>query len=142
MKQKEGSQEKRTERQERVRKESKRKSGTGGLAQTGIWREEEDELGGGDEGGQRTGDSQGFWGRLLGGKGAQLTESREASLGAQRVKQPPAAAPSLGREDAPEKGMAPHSSVLAWRWTEEPGGLQSVGSQRVGHDWATDTFTS
>ena len=35
--------------------------------------------------------------------------------------------------------MAPHSSALAWRipWTEEPGGLQSVGSQRVGHDWAT-----
>ena len=35
--------------------------------------------------------------------------------------------------------MAPHSSILAWRipWTEEPGGLQSMGSQRVGHDWAT-----
>ena len=40
-----------------------------------------------------------------------------------------------------EKEMATHSSVLAWRisWTEEPGGLQSMGSQRVGHDWATNT---
>ena len=38
--------------------------------------------------------------------------------------------------------MATHSSILAWRspWTEEPGGLQPVGPQRVGHDWATDTF--
>ena len=38
-----------------------------------------------------------------------------------------------------EKEMATHSSVLAWRipWTEEPGGLQSMGSQRVGYDWAT-----
>ena len=38
-----------------------------------------------------------------------------------------------------EKAMAPHSSTLAWKipWTEEPGGLQSMGSQRVGHDWAT-----
>ena len=38
-----------------------------------------------------------------------------------------------------EKAMAPHSSTLAWRlaWTEEPGRLQSMGSQRVGHDWAS-----
>ena len=38
-----------------------------------------------------------------------------------------------------EKAMAPHSSTLAWKipWTEEPGGLQSMGSRRVGHDWAT-----
>ena len=38
-----------------------------------------------------------------------------------------------------EKAMAPHSSTLAWKipWTEEPGGLQSMGSWRVGHDWAT-----
>ena len=45
-------------------------------------------------------------------------------------------AESLGREDLLEKGMAPHSSILAWRipWTEEPGGLQSMVSQRVGHD--------
>ena len=41
---------------------------------------------------------------------------------------------SLGREDPLEKEMAPHSSILAWKvpWTEEPGGLQSMGSQRVG----------
>ena len=38
-----------------------------------------------------------------------------------------------------EKAMAPHSSTLAWKipWMEEPGGLQSIGSLRVGHDWAT-----
>ena len=43
---------------------------------------------------------------------------------------------SLGQEDSLEKGMATHSSILAWRipWTEKPGGLQSMGSQRVGHD--------
>ena len=43
---------------------------------------------------------------------------------------------SLGWEDALEKGMATHSSILAERipWTEEPGGLQSMGSQRDGHD--------
>ena len=42
----------------------------------------------------------------------------------------------LGQEDFVEKGMATHSRILAWRipWTEEPGGLQSVGLQRVGHD--------
>ena len=42
----------------------------------------------------------------------------------------------LGWEDPLGKGMATHSSILAWKspWTEEPGGLQSVGSQRVGHD--------
>ena len=42
----------------------------------------------------------------------------------------------LGRDNPVEKGMATHSSILAWRipWTEEPGGLQSMGSQRVGHD--------
>ena len=43
---------------------------------------------------------------------------------------------SLGREDPLEKGMATHSSILAWRIsrTEEPGRLESTGSQRVGHD--------
>ena len=42
---------------------------------------------------------------------------------------------SIEREDPLEKGMATHSSILAWRipWTEEPGGLQSMGSQRVGY---------
>ena len=45
----------------------------------------------------------------------------------------------LGGEDPLEKKMATHSSILAWRipWTEEPGGLQFTGSQRVRHDWAT-----
>ena len=44
--------------------------------------------------------------------------------------------PSLGREDHLEKEMATHSSILAWKipWTEGPSGLQSMGSQRVGHD--------
>ena len=48
---------------------------------------------------------------------------------------------SLGWEDPLEKGMASHSSILAWRipWTEEPVGLQSVGLQIVGHDWETNT---
>ena len=43
---------------------------------------------------------------------------------------------SLGQKDPLEEGMATHSSILAWRipWTEEPGGLQSVGLQRVGHN--------
>ena len=43
---------------------------------------------------------------------------------------------SLGQEDLLEKEMATHSSILAWEipWTEEPGGLQSSGSKRVGHD--------
>ena len=49
---------------------------------------------------------------------------------------------SLGWEDSLEKRMATHSSILAWSipWTEESGGLQSMGSWRVGHDWATFTF--
>ena len=43
---------------------------------------------------------------------------------------------SLGREDPLEKEMATHSSILAWRipWTEEPGGLPSMGSHRIGHN--------
>ena len=43
---------------------------------------------------------------------------------------------SLGWEDSLEKGITTHSRILAWRipWTEEPGRLQSMGSQRVGHD--------
>ena len=51
---------------------------------------------------------------------------------------------SLCQEDSLEEEMAAHPSILAWRipWTEEPGGLQSMGSQRVGHDWVTNTFTS
>jgi len=50
---------------------------------------------------------------------------------------------SLGQEDPLEKGTATHSSILAWRipWTEEAGRLQSMESQRVGHDSVTDIFT-
>ena len=56
------------------------------------------------------------------------------------VKNPPAMwetwVQSLGSEDTLEKRQATHSSILAWRipWTEEPGGLQSMGLQRVGHN--------
>ena len=59
---------------------------------------------------------------------------------AQTVKNPPAVwktwVRSLGWEDPLEEGMATHSDILAWRipWTEEPGGLQSMGSQRVRQD--------
>ena len=44
----------------------------------------------------------------------------------------------LGGDDPLEKGMETHSSILAWRtpWTEEPGGLQSMGLQSIVHDWA------
>ena len=62
-----------------------------------------------------------------------------ASLVAQSVKNSPVMQEtwvrSLGGEDPPEKGMRIHSSILAWGipWTEEPDGLQSTGSQRVGH---------
>ena len=63
-----------------------------------------------------------------------------ASLAAQMGKNSPATREtpdrSLGREDPLEKSTATHSSILAWEipWTEEPGGLQSTGSQRAGHD--------
>ena len=63
-----------------------------------------------------------------------------ASLVAQMVKNLPAVRETqvqfVGWEDPLEKGTATHCSILAWRipWTEEPGGVQSVGSQRVGHD--------
>ena len=65
------------------------------------------------------------------------------SLMAQRLKRLPGMwetwVRSLGREDPLEKEMATHSSTLAWRipWREEPGRLQSMGSQRVRHDWVT-----
>ena len=50
---------------------------------------------------------------------------------------------SLGQEDPLEKGMATHSRILTWRipWTEEPGGLQSMGLQTVRHDWAINVHT-
>ena len=66
-----------------------------------------------------------------------------ASLMAQQVTNPPAmqetqktGVQSLGGEDSLEQDVATHSSILDWEilWTEEPGGLQSMGSQRVGHD--------
>ena len=49
---------------------------------------------------------------------------------------------SLGQEAPLEKEMATHSSILTWRipWPEKPGGVHSMGSQRVGHDWATNAF--
>ena len=68
------------------------------------------------------------------------------SLMAQRVRNPPAMQEtqetlvrSLVWEDPLWKEMANHSSILAWKipWTEEPGGLQSKGSHRIGHDWVT-----
>ena len=71
-----------------------------------------------------------------------------ASLVAQMVKNLPTMQGTwvqfLDREDPLEKEMAIHSSILAWRilWTEEPGRLESRGSQRVGHDWATFTHTT
>ena len=69
-----------------------------------------------------------------------------ASLVAQTVKRLPVNREtwiwSLSQEDPLEKEMATHSSTLAWKipWMEEPGRLQSMGSQRVGHDWATSQF--
>ena len=78
-----------------------------------------------------------------------LTKSLEinksvASLVAQSVKNLPAVqktqVQSLGWEDPLENEMATHSSILAWiPWTEEPGRLQSMGLQRAGHNWATNT---
>ena len=70
-----------------------------------------------------------------------------ASLVTQMVKNLPAMwetwVRSLGQEDPVDKGMATHPSILAWKipWTEEPGRLQSIGLPRVGHNWATNTFT-
>ena len=71
-----------------------------------------------------------------------------ASLVAQRLKRLPAMwetwVRSLGQEDPLKKEMATHSSILAWRiqWTEELGGLQSTGSQRIRHDWVTSLSLS
>ena len=68
------------------------------------------------------------------------TVSHRASMEAQTVKNLPAVQEtqirSLGQEDPLEKEIATHSSILAWEipWTEKPGRVQSVGSQRVGHD--------
>ena len=70
-----------------------------------------------------------------------------ASLAAQMAKSPPATCEarvrSLGQEEPLEKGMDTPSRILGWRmpWAEEPGGLQSLGPQRVGHDRVTNAFT-
>ena len=70
----------------------------------------------------------------------RISTTSEFALVAQRLKQLTAMwetwVRSLGWEDPLEKEMAAHSSILGWRipWIEEPGGLQSTGSQRVGHD--------
>ena len=69
-----------------------------------------------------------------------------ASLVAQSVKNLPTVqetwVQSLSWADPLEKEMATHSTILAWKisWAEEPGGLQSMGSQGVGHDWVTNTY--
>ena len=95
---------------------------------------------------------QGLWINLEGwdkeGGGREFQKGGDicipmTSLVAQMVKHLPTMretrVQSLGREYLLEKEMATHSSILAWKipWTEEPGRLQSMGSQRVGHDWAT-----
>ena len=75
-----------------------------------------------------------------------LKPNLATSLVSQTVKSLPAMEEtqvwSLGQEDPLEKEMATQSSILAWKipWIEEPRGLQSMGLQRVGHDWATSTF--
>ena len=69
-----------------------------------------------------------------------LWQASWAALVSQMVKNLPAVQEnqvrSLGQEDLLEKEMAPHSNILAWRipWTEEPGSLQSMGLQKVGHE--------
>ena len=65
----------------------------------------------------------------------KFMKSQGASLLAQMVNNLPPVQETLDWEDPLEKGMVTHSSICAWRipWTEEPGGLQSMGSQRVGH---------
>ena len=66
---------------------------------------------------------------------AQLVKNLPAVQGTQD--------PSLGHKDPLEKERANHSSIFAWKipWTEEPSGLQSMGSQRVEYDWVTKSFT-
>ena len=83
------------------------------------------------------------WQHIIAICGLNDNESKEyleAPLVVQRLKRLPgmweSRVPSLGREDPLEKEMETHFSILAWKipWTEEPGRLQSMGSQRVGHD--------
>ena len=92
-----------------------------------------------------------FWVRLLekethlcGIMRYNQTQRLQGQLVTQTVKNLPVTqktqVSSLGQEATLEKEMAIHSSILAWSipWTEEPGQLPSMGSQRVGHDWATN----
>ena len=85
--------------------------------------------------------------RLNSSSSSSSNESERASLVAQMVKSLSAMQKtqvlSLGLEDPLEVDRATHSSTLAWRipWTEEPGGRQSIGSQRIGHDWSTITHS-
>ena len=86
-------------------------------------------------------DGGAWWAAVLGVAKSCTGLSRVwASFVAQPVKNPPAMWGTwvwpLGWEDPLEKGKGTHSSILSWRipWTEEPVGLQSMGSQRVGHD--------
>ena len=89
-----------------------------------------------------------LWALSYKGGNKGLAWLNRASLVAQMVKRLPAMwetwVQSLGREDLLEKEMAIHSSTLAWKipWTEEPDRLQSMGSQRVRHDWATSLSLS
>ena len=70
------------------------------------------------------------------------TSGKEPAYQCRRPRRP--LFPPLGREDPLEEGMTTHSSILAWRIlrTEEPGGIQSKGSQRVGHDWSNLAYTA
>ena len=80
---------------------------------------------------------------------SSLTLSYWCFPGGSVLKNPPASTGDAGDtglipgfERSLEEEMATHSSILSWKisWAEEPGGLQSMGSQRVGHDWATNTY--
>ena len=90
-----------------------------------------------------------IWGirDILSPSSKDLTQN-QASLVAQVVKNLPAMqetqVQSLGCKDPLEKEIATHSSIFAWRirWTEEPSGLQSMGSQRVGHDFPHTCYSS
>ena len=76
----------------------------------------------------------------IGSRGFVCDIKRRASIVAQSIKSLPTVqetqVPSLGWDNPLEKEMETHSSIFAWKisWTEEPGGLQSMGSQRVGHN--------
>ena len=76
-----------------------------------------------------------FWGILSSEKVFPVAQTIENLQSMQEIQ-----VQSLGCEDPLEKGMAIHSSILALRipWTEDPGQLQSMGSQTVGHNWATN----